>query len=81
MAGDTSVAAHRAQMAAFGAMTGGERVELAVAMAEQAKAITLAGIRARHPDLDDAGVHRVWLRLLHGSRADLMLGPPAGECS
>lgn len=78
---DTSPAAQRVQVAAFGAMTGGERVQLAAAMAEQAKAIALSGIRARHPDLDEIGVHQAWLRLVHGPRAEHLIQRAAPGCS
>lgn len=63
---DTSADVRRRVAAAFAAMTGPERVACAVEMAEEAKAIALAGIRSRHPDLDDAAVTVEWLRLLHG---------------
>ena len=35
-------------------------------MAEEAKAVAMAGIRARRPGLTDAEVFVEWLRLLHG---------------
>lgn len=43
-----------------------ERVTLAIGMAEEAKAIAVAGIRARQPEWSDAEVSVEWLRLLHG---------------
>lgn len=47
-------------------MSGAQRVALAVEMAEEAKAVAVAGIRARHPVWTDAEVALKWLRLLHG---------------
>jgi len=47
-------------------MSGAERVACAVEMAEEAKAVAMAGIRARRPELTDAEVFVEWLRLLHG---------------
>lgn len=47
-------------------MSGAERVALAVEMAEEAKAVTVSGIRARHPEWSNAEVAVEWLRLLHG---------------
>lgn len=47
-------------------MSGAERLAHACDMAEEAKAIALAGISLRRPELDDAGVHRAWLSMLHG---------------
>ena len=63
---DTTVEAHAVQVAAFRAMGGGQRIMLAFQMEKEAKAISIAGIRARHPDLDGEGVTLAWLRLLHG---------------
>ena len=63
---DTTADADQLQRAIFASMTGSQRVELAAEMAEQAKGVTVAGIRARNPDLDVHGVHLEWLRLLHG---------------
>lgn len=63
---DTSPDAHAVQRAVFRAMTGEQRVLAAMAMADEAKEISIAGIRARQPDLDDASVRVEWLTLLHG---------------
>ena len=63
---DTSVAARRQVVTSFAAMSGEQRLVHALEMADEAKSIAIAGIRSRHPELDDAGVHRAWLRLLHG---------------
>ena len=50
----------------FASMTGAERVALAVEMAEEAKAVAVAGIRSRHPEWSDSQVSGEWVRLLHG---------------
>lgn len=47
-------------------MTGEQRVLAAMEMADEAREISLAGIRSRQPELDDEGVRLEWLRLLHG---------------
>lgn len=70
---DTPPHVRRRVAAVFAAMTGPERVALAVEMAEEAKAVAIAGIRARHPELTDSEVASAWLRLLHGDElADLV---------
>jgi hypothetical protein len=50
----------------FAAMSGADRVACAVEMAEEVKAVAVAGIEARHPEWTDAEVSIEWLRLLHG---------------
>ncbi len=47
-------------------MSGAQRVTRATEMAEEAKVLAVAGIRARHPEWTDAEVSLEWLRLLHG---------------
>ena len=51
-------------------MAGADKVMQAVEMAEQSKAIAIEGIRARSPRFSEAQIHRAWLRLVHGDRAD-----------
>lgn len=63
---DTPPHVRRRLVGIYASMTGAERVALAFEMAEEAKAIAVAGIRARHPDWTDAEVGVEWLRLLHG---------------
>ena len=70
---DTPPHIRRRVSAVFASMSGAERVLCAVEMAEQSKAIALAGIRSRRPDLTEAEVALEWLRLLHGDAvADLV---------
>jgi hypothetical protein len=65
-AADTDARAHEAQIAFYRRLSPAERVGLAVEMSEQARAISLAGIRSRHPDYSPAQAHDALLRLLHG---------------
>ena len=51
---DAPAHVRRRLSAVFASMSGAERVAGAVEMAEEAKEVTLAGIRARGPDLGDA---------------------------
>ena len=63
---DTSATAADVYVAAYAAVDGAERVQRAAEMAEEAKAIALAGIRARNPELTEVQVARAWLVMLHG---------------
>ena len=63
---DTPPHVRRRVEAVFAAMSGAERLRLACEMADEAREVTLAGIRARNPGSDEAAVHAEWLRLLHG---------------
>ena len=47
-------------------MTGEQRVLAALAMADEAREISMSGIRARRPELSDEQVRLEWLQLLHG---------------
>ena len=56
------------------------RVQLAIAMSEDVRQITLDGIRARNPSFDDARVHLHWLRILYGNElAARLAGLPAPQ--
>lgn len=63
---DTSPRARRAHVATFSHLRGAERVSRAVEMAEQAKEISMAGIRARHAEFSADEVSVAWIRMLHG---------------
>jgi hypothetical protein len=63
---DTAPEAAARQREAFRAMTPERRVELAVEMSDQIRAIAESGIRARHPELSD--------REVRDAVADLLLG-------
>lgn len=45
-------------------MTGEERVLKAFELSEMARRATLDGLRSRHPDADEAAIHRLYLDLL-----------------
>jgi len=47
-------------------MTPARRVAIGIQMSLDARATVLAGIRARHPDYDDATAHWALFRLLIG---------------
>ena len=71
---DTAPEARRRQLAVYRSMSPERKVEIALAMSEEARQLSMDGIRARKPHLDDEGVRRELLRLLHGrSLADLIL--------
>ena len=55
------------QIAAYRAMTPSQRVEIALQLSDDVRAISRNGIRRRHPDLDERGVHHEFLRILYGS--------------
>ena len=63
---DTTVEAHAIQLAIYRRMSVDDRLTLAFEMSEAARRTTLDGIRARHPDYDDATAIRALFRLLHG---------------
>jgi hypothetical protein len=42
-----------------------QRVAIAFELSDEVRAISLAGIQARHPDLDDAAALRELARMLH----------------
>ena len=63
---DTSAAARRVQVEALRRMDGPTRFRMALEMSEEARSVTVAGIRHRHPDWTDAAIHREMLRLMLG---------------
>lgn len=63
---DTDDAARAAQVAVWRRMTGDQRVRLAIAMSEDARAISLAGIRSRHPEYSEAQARLALYRLCLG---------------
>lgn len=62
---DTAAEAAHVYRMSYQALSGSERVERAMKMAEDVKEITLAGIRYRHPEYSPDQVHHEWLSLLH----------------
>jgi len=63
---DTSPEARAVYVASYESLSGAERVERSMAMAEEVKQVTLAGIAHRNPEFNPAQIHREWLRILHG---------------
>lgn len=66
IARDTLPDAHDVQVAIYRRLTGEQRVALAMQMSEDAREITRAGIRARHPEYDDEQTWHALVRLLLG---------------
>jgi len=67
VAGDTSAEARRIQLDVLRRLGGPARLEMACRMSDDARAISEAGVRHRHPDWTDEQVHRSILELLLGS--------------
>jgi hypothetical protein len=63
---DTSPAAHDFHIALYRRMTAAARIAIADRMSEDVRAIAAAGIRARHPEYDDATVLAAQRRVLVG---------------
>ncbi len=63
---DTSIEAWRVQSRIYAAMTPDQRIAMAVEMTEDARRISLAGIRHRHPQLTEREAEVELIRLLHG---------------
>jgi len=63
---DTSREAWAAQVALLARMGGSRRSALAARLTRLARDTSRAGIRARHPEYDEAAVRRAFFRLLHG---------------
>ncbi len=59
MPNDTSPEAHELQMAIYRRMGGSQRVAMMFQMSEEAREITLAGLRRQHPELDERSVRRL----------------------
>lgn len=77
---DTAPEARRRQLAIYRSMSPERKVEIALAMSEEARQLSIDGIRARKPHLDDEGVRRELLRLLHGRcLAELILTAKPGR--
>ena len=63
---DTTSDAAAVYIAAYASLSGADRVERSMEMAEEVKQVTLAGIAHRHPEFSADQVHHEWLRILHG---------------
>ncbi|MCA9544952.1 MAG: hypothetical protein KC613_11200 [Myxococcales bacterium] len=74
---DTSDEAARVQRMLWRRMGPERRVELAVRMSEDAREISRAGIRARHPDYSEAQVELALRRVLLGDALFRAVWPDA----
>jgi hypothetical protein len=63
---DTTPEADAVQLALYRKMSPSDRVRIAHQMSLDARAITLAAIRQRHPEYDDASARWALFRLLVG---------------
>lgn len=66
---DTSADAHRVQLSAIRRLPPARRVEMALRMSEEARAVTMAGIRDRHPEYTEQEARLAMFRLIHGDEA------------
>lgn len=67
LAADTTRAARRIQLNALRRLDGPTRLEMACAMSDDARSISEAGVRHRHPDWSEGEVHRALLELMVGA--------------
>jgi hypothetical protein len=74
---DTATAAYDAQIAWYRRLSAADRVVLAASMSEDARAITCAGIRARHPEYTAHETSIALVRLLVGDEAYQRAWPDA----
>lgn len=66
LARDTTTAARRVQLEALRRLGGASRLLLACQMSDESRAVSLSGIRHRHPGWSDGAVHSELLRLMLG---------------
>jgi hypothetical protein len=64
---DTSPDAHRIQLAIYRRLSANERLALALRMADELQAVVRAGVRMRHPELDEDRVEIEARRINLGS--------------
>jgi len=75
--GDTTPDAARQQLAIYRRMTPAQRCAIAAQMSADARAITLAGIRQRHPDYDETQARLALFRILLGDELFRRVWPNA----
>ena len=67
LARDTTAAARRMQVRALRQLDGPTRLRMAFQMSDDSRAVTLSGIRHRHPDWSEPATHAELLRLMLGT--------------
>ena len=67
LAADTTRAARRIQLDALRRLDGPTRLEMACRMSDDARSISEAGVRHRHPEWSDSEVRRALLELMVGA--------------
>jgi hypothetical protein len=63
---DTDADGHRAQLDALRRLDPVDRLQIALRMSDDARAVAMAGIAARHPDYSPQQVRWALLRQIHG---------------
>jgi hypothetical protein len=63
---DTTADSHAAQLGVYRRLGAARRAQLAARLSEDVRALSRAGIRARHPAYSDEEVELALRRLLHG---------------
>jgi hypothetical protein len=63
---DTTAAARRIQVEALRRLDGPTRLRMACQMSDDSQAVTLSGIRHRHPGWSEAAIQEELLRLMLG---------------
>ena len=74
---DTSIESQAVQTAIWRRMTATERADLAWQMSEEARQVTLAGIRSRHPEYTEDDARFALFRLLLGDELFCAAWPDA----
>lgn len=72
---DTTPAAWQAQLESLRAMSGSQRVGIALQLTELAREASRAGIRSRHPEYDEEEVRQAFFRMLHGDQLTRSVWP------
>lgn len=63
---DTTPDAARVQLEVYRRMSGAQRLAIAIQLSADTRSLTLAGIRHRHPDYDEATARLALFRVLLG---------------
>ena len=74
---DTTPEAWQAQVDMLRGMSGTQRLAIALALTRTARDATRDGIRARHPEYDEAQLRRAFFRMMHGDETTRRVWPDA----